>query len=181
VPDGPNIHWVSSSKERAFWERFCRIHPRPPEYIEREQSSVALDFFGKKSLNEEILKHLSANEITRGKEITRAETIASNYPSEAFTDEALFWSYVKSQREEYQKLAASKIGASDHSVENFLKELVVDSKYITEPLNDLQLQNANAWKVPYLQRLRQEKTDEQYVQAYLKAWNLSEEEVFGKK
>jgi hypothetical protein len=38
---------------------------------------------------------------------------------------------------------------------------------------------ANAWKIAYLQRLRREKTDESYINAYLQAWNLSATEVFG--
>jgi hypothetical protein len=34
------------------------------------------------------------------------------------------------------------------------------------------------WKIAYLQRLRKEKTDESYINAYLKAWNLSPAEAF---
>ena len=56
---------------------------------------------------------------------------------------------------------------------------MVDTKLITEPLTADQLKAANVWKLAYLQRLRREKTDEQYIQAYLKAWNLTENEVFG--
>lgn len=37
---------------------------------------------------------------------------------------------------------------------------------------------ANTWKISYLQRLRREHTDESYINAYLKAWNLSATDVF---
>lgn len=68
--------------------------------------------------------------------------------------------------------------ASDPFVLVPLQGLVVDRKLITEPLMEDQLRAANAWKVAYLQRLRREKVDESYINAYLKAWSLSAAEVF---
>ena len=41
-----------------------------------------------------------------------------------------------------------------------------------------QIRAASAWKMAYLQRLRREKIDTSYVDAYLRAWNLSWAEVF---
>jgi len=70
---------------------------------------------------------------------------------------------------------------NDRFLDRFMQKLAVDSKYITEPLTSDQLKEANAWKVAYLQRLRREKTDESYINAYLEAWNLTEEEVFSEK
>ena len=64
-------------------------------------------------------------------------------------------------------------------VSNFFRGVYVDHKYITEPLSNEDIQAANAWKVAYLRRLRYEKTDESYINAYLKAWGLSSNEVFG--
>jgi hypothetical protein len=49
---------------------------------------------------------------------------------------------------------------------------------IAQTLTDEQLKTANSWKITYLRRLRQEKTDESYVSAYLKAWILSPNGVF---
>ncbi|HEY0455671.1 MAG TPA: hypothetical protein VGE41_04810, partial [Verrucomicrobiae bacterium] len=54
----------------------------------------------------------------------------------------------------------------------------VNSNYIIQPLTEDQLGAANAWKIAYLQRLRREKTDESYIQSYLKYWKLTEQEVF---
>ncbi len=66
---------------------------------------------------------------------------------------------------------------SRHS-EAYLQLLPVDPKLITEPLNDEQLKESVQWKIDYLQRLRREKVDESYINAYLKAWNLHAEDVF---
>jgi len=68
---------------------------------------------------------------------------------------------------------------SPRAVDNFFKEVYVDHALITEPLTREQLDKANAWKVKYLNRLRDEKWDESYINAYLKAWNLTDEYVFG--
>ena len=43
----------------------------------------------------------------------------------------------------------------------------------------LDVKATDAWKVAYLRRLRAEKTDESYIKAYLKAWNLDPKDVFG--
>ncbi|MEY4385366.1 MAG: hypothetical protein RLY20_649 [Verrucomicrobiota bacterium] len=67
---------------------------------------------------------------------------------------------------------------ADRFLEGFFVSLLVDPKYITEPLAPDQLKAANAWKIAYLQHLRREKTDESYIHAYLKAWNLTEADVF---
>lgn len=31
--EGPNIHYVSSSREAAFWDKFMKKHPHPPNQI----------------------------------------------------------------------------------------------------------------------------------------------------
>ena len=55
----------------------------------------------------------------------------------------------------------------------------MDPKYITEPLSVTDLEAANAWKVAYLRRLVEQKTDPSYVQAYLETWKVSSNAVFG--
>src|SRR3954470_15457905 len=32
--EGPSLHLHWTPKERAFWERFTRTHPKPPEMLE---------------------------------------------------------------------------------------------------------------------------------------------------
>jgi len=147
------IKLVLSSTESAFWDNFNKTHPRPPEEIERQQETTVVDYF--------------SNLSPSLKERIRNEPVKMNYPMEAFTADALYWAYIQKCRKYYEKHTFLPSG------------LAVDSKLITEPLTPEQLQKANAWKLDYLKRLRQEKTDEQYIQAYLKAWNLTEREVFG--
>ena len=48
------------------------------------------------------------------------------------------------------------------------------------PLTGAETNSMNAWKCRYLRRLRAEKTDESYIDAYLKAWNLDARDVFGR-
>ena len=91
-----------------------------------------------------------------------------------------------------QSLQVGAGGATVLEIDHGLPEQRVDTKetgyvplfdraLITEPLTQDQLDTANAWKVAYLNRLRAEKWDESYINAYLQAWNLSEEYVFGKE
>jgi hypothetical protein len=59
-----------------------------------------------------------------------------------------------------------------------LNTVLADQNLITDPLREEHLAAANAWKIAYLNRLRKENTDESYINAYLKAWNLSAVEVW---
>ena len=151
--EGPNIAYHTNDRESAFWTYFKRTHPKPPEVIERAQETTVVDFF--------------SNLSPTLKETLRNEPVKMNYPPESFTTNALYWAYILKNRKFYEKYTLIP------------PELAVDSKLITEPLTADQLKAANAWKLVYLQRLRREKADEQYIQAYLKAWNLTEKEVFG--
>ena len=153
--EGPNFSFKMNNTENEFWSGFDHTHPEPPEEIKRAQETVDIDYF--------------SNLSPKLKEILRNRPVKMNYPQEAFTEDALYWAYIQNSREYYKKYNDLPSG------------LAVDSKLITEPLTPEQLQKANVWKISYLQRLRREKTDEQYIQAYLKAWNLTENEVFGAK
>jgi hypothetical protein len=115
--------------------------------------------------------------------IGRAKKIG--VPEEALGEEALFWAYVMKQRQDYAKeldrakqMRVHAANLADGLMDHFLGRLAVDSKFVTEPLAPEQIKAANAWKFDYLRRLRREETDESYINAYLKAWGLSEAEVF---
>ena len=159
-PDGPNISYAESAKEAAFWEEFDRTHPRPPDQIEHEQEIRADEF------REKIPK------------IVTDRLAQVNYPPEAFTTNALFWTYVQMKRMEYQKLLASGDKTNEPVFKNLMSDLLVDRALISGPLTPEQIQAANAWEVAYLQRLRRESADEQYIQGYMQAWDLSSNEVF---
>jgi hypothetical protein len=166
APDSANIFYAYSSKERGFWDRFDRTHPRPPDQIDLEQQQIA--------------------DGLRGRDIAfvRNRPLADNYPPEAFTTSALFWAYVQDKRAEYQKMLAECGGNTNNvrfqsSLADLQGDLGVDPKYLTESLTPDQIQAANAWKVTYLQRLQTQNVDPSYINAYLQAWNLSSNQVFG--
>jgi hypothetical protein len=81
------------------------------------------------------------------------------------------------KRAEYQRYLDMGDQTNEPVFTVLFSSLAVDRKYITEPLTPEQVQAANAWKVAYLQRLRREKVDEQYITAYMQAWKLTPEQV----
>ena len=176
VPEGPNIrlHWTS--KERAFWTRFSRTHPRPPEVLARKQSQLAAETLW--------LQHASqgSNPLSRlhtmAVEVPDPRALKAGYPPEMLTEDALYWSYVLDRRREYQSLR-DRFGLQSVIVTNFFSGLAIDAKIVTDPPSKDPVQAANAWKITYLQRLRKEKTNESSVTAYLQAWDLSADAVFG--
>jgi len=167
--ESANIHYADSSKERGFWDNFNKTKPTPPSDLIREQGNVASSIMNVRYSyvvggNPSRLK---PKDIASLEGIERHRAAELGYPPESLTDDALYWAYVLKCRQGYAQFP------------RLPSILMVDTKLITEPLTADQLKAANAWKLAYLQRLRREKTDEQYIQAYLKAWNLTEKEVFG--
>jgi hypothetical protein len=154
-PDSPDSHLFQTDKENAFWDKFVKTHPHPPEDIQRTQSRVAD-------------RSLRAGGPT---DDDFREPRKFGYPKEAFTKEALFWTYVMDERQEYLKWNQGR-PADKTILRLFFQRLAVDPKYIKEPLTAQQTEKASAWKLAYLQRLQQRNTDQSYINAYLKAWNL---------
>jgi hypothetical protein len=173
--EGGNIAFHDTDKENAFWNRFELTHPRPPEELERKQNELATDILEGRGSN------LTPKDIASVDNFIRSRTISQNFPAELVTDDALYWGYVSYQRQEYQNLIKSRQASKSFAVEHFLGELFVDAKLITDPLTNDQIKAANAWKIAYLQRLQNEKVDQSYINAYIKAWNLSPEQVFNSK
>jgi hypothetical protein len=101
------------------------------------------------------------------------------YPPECVSPEAYYWEQVMNKRKEYEERFANNPQMPQMIVDYFFNTIYVDPKHITEPLTEADLDAVNAWKVQYLNRLRAEKWDESYIKAYLEAWDLTEEYVFG--
>ena len=168
--EGPNINYVSNRREDIFWQHFAETHPMPPTDLEREQLQVANLVF-------ENLKRETNSSISGEKRIFVTRSLTENYPPELFDDETLFWCYVSDRQKEYQ--AAFNNGETNViGIRNLMRTLAVDSKYVTNSPSEQQIQAMNAWKISYLQRLRKENTDQSYIDAYLKAWNLTPGQVF---
>ena len=184
-PDsGPFVTRYETERERYFWDDFFKTHPKPPFDLEWKQMEIASDVYFWNHINErknqigaeldstnhaDMIDQLSTNKTVHIGENSRREILQFNYPEEAFTDEALFWCRVmaaRNPRGQISRMFAPRTYAD------------IDLKLVTEPLTMEQKKAANAWKVAYLQRLRREKTDESYINAYLKAWQLSPIDVF---
>lgn len=180
--EGPVLHFATSSLENAFWDQFTKMMPHPPEVLAREQKNVAATIFKEKFLYENggNPQGKSAERIASHKtwEIGRARVLGC--PSEALDSEALFWDYVIEARCEYEsRMKHVREDRRKDISKEITEEFAIDPKLIVEPLTEDQLKAANAWKITYLQRLRREKVDESYINAYLKAWNLTPMQVFG--
>ena len=162
--DGGTRGTAITSRESAFWVWFARTYPHPPEDIERTQVQV-----------EEIALRHQGNILEHEKQ----ERISWGYPPEALSEEALFWGYVVNRRREYKALLDAGNPPDSVQIEVFRRTLLVDPAYVTGSLTEEQVRTADSWKSAYLQRLRREQTTEPYIGAYLRAWNLSSDQVFG--
>jgi hypothetical protein len=160
--DGPHIFYGRSSKEVGFWDKFNKTHPRPPDQVDQTQFRAA----------EQLLRFGDNDSI-------RSEPISRNFPAEAFTKDALFWAYVQAKRAECQAMLDSGVTTNQPGFQDIINNLLVDPKYVLESLTPDQNKAANAWKIVYLKRLQSQKVDQSYLTAYLQAWNLSSNEVFG--
>jgi hypothetical protein len=155
---------------------------KPPETLEREQADAALRAIPdhRHGLRGEAI-HLPPGEVAKLEAIWKDRAGEIGVPPEALTDTTLFWAYVLKKRQEYAfelSLYNRFTNGGDFRIRYLLEGSAVDTNLVTRPLTDVQLRAAKAWKIAYLQRLRHEKVDESYIDAYLKAWNLSPAAVF---
>ena len=171
-------------REDAFWCWFVFNHPRPPEQIDEYNNKAALRYLRSKNTLETDpekakLFRITPESVTGGVVSRRDIAVRENYPPEFHNEEAYFWNGILALRADYQK-AFERDGGDEEQMELFFwSKLPVDRKYILDPLTEEGMRAANAWKVAYLNRLRSENWDESYINAYLQAWNLTEEYVFG--
>jgi hypothetical protein len=179
--EGPNIHFRWDSKERAFWTKFAAEHPRPPEDILDKQEALAEAILGRRFSYDHLGNpaRTSLNRIAERDRTGIQSAIASGFPGEALSEKALFWTYVAAQRAAYLDLVARGIGPTSPATSNFLARLLVSADYVTTASADEGAKEATAWHVAYLRRLKAEGSDESYILAYLQAWDLSANAVFG--
>jgi hypothetical protein len=180
--EGTGVGVASSSKESAFWCKFIETHPKPPEDLEARQFDVAEQILNGPKLIRELQQiggnaSIVSQEMPRSNESLIRDAVSHGYPPEAFSTNALFWGYVERKRRDYDRLKSER-QAGELELRSLLERLLVDTAYIKEPLTSDQQSAADAWKIAYLRRLRNEKTNETYIVAYLKAWNLSADSVF---
>ena len=175
--------FVFSEREMVFWGEFGKTHLQPPANIKswlKERADGWMSYKFKLEIFDQNNMGVRVTQRTyRGlMESNLDKTNIYLFPPEAVSPEAFHWDHVMRKRAEYEALVAS--GREDDEKESkwFFDRVFVDHALITEPLTDEQIDAANAWKVAYLKRLRSEEWDESYINAYLQAWNLTEEYVF---
>jgi len=168
--DGGWTTYHSNDREGAFWSDFERTHPLPPEEIERKQVEIEHDILASKNW-----KMRRPKDIDSALKADREAVADLNYPPEALTDDALHWAYVVHQNQQYQKDVRHM---PIEVVQAVAKNDGADLAQLTNSLTAEQIVAANAWKIAYLQRLKRENTDKSYIDAYLRAWNLSSNVVF---
>lgn len=172
---GPNIAYATSSRESSFWDVFGKTMPHPPEKIEREQCNIANSIYPRqyRMHHGKSVDTISQEDLQRFKQSDIRVARGFGCPAEALTDDALFWAYVAKQRQEYRSQLAANVSSDDFFLKRQVEQSGIDSRYINEPLTDIDLQKANVWKIAYLRRLRAEKVDSSYINAYSQAWNIS--------
>jgi len=182
--DASSPYYKWTQREADFWKKFHPAHPVPPKEIKKMHEEEATSWMHSKDWYERE-NHSAENISQRWESSTYWLRRESKCPPESISPEAFHWEYVMRKRAEYEKLVASGKSEDPHERRWFFdvgyyRVRGVDRALITEPLTQAQLDAANAWKVAYLNRLRAENWDESYIRAYLQAWNLAEEYVFGK-
>ena len=143
----------------------------PPDKLESEQVDME-----QKILDSQTWKEIDQNTIKIFLGDLKAEVSRQNYPPEAFTDDALYWSYVVYKNREYQHAIQTEPALI---VQRTVHTTGLDLSLITNALPADQIKKANAWKIAYLRRLRSQHVDQSYIKGYLQAWNLSSNDVFG--
>ncbi|NOS71827.1 MAG: hypothetical protein HOP33_18095 [Verrucomicrobia bacterium] len=192
-PDsGRGTPFDSTEAEGIYWTWFWMKKPKPPETLEREQFQAAemILRIRKRTLEsgEDVNAHTRAKDQAKSESFHKGRAREIGVPAEALTEDALFWAYVMKQREAYKKEQAQadrwrsqNNQIADAFVKRFLEKLAVNTKLVTEPLTVEQIETATRWKYAYLKRLRSEKTDDSYINAYVETWKLDRAVVFGEK
>lgn len=174
----PTYHY--SSEERRFWEYWRRTTPPPPEMIAESQRQVAEYYLGgkKEIANGPNVARRTEESMQRGLTSQVKREIEMGFPPEAYDEQALYWALARGMRE--QQLRDEQNGHVTVGVLSPIVQtrLAIPAEYATRDLTPEETAKADAWRIAYLRRLKTQKTDQSYIDAYLKAWNLDPKEVF---
>ena len=166
-----------NNRERWFWDKFSRTHPHPPDYLDALFVSESV------SCGDSLLTAKNNGDPRwTGKTPGGLGRLRRDYPKMGIPIEMLDAEslaacchlikgdkpYDASSFRLSQQLAAGTIPA----VEEFLERGFEDASEV-----ESELKTAYAWRTKYVRRLRREGTDESYIEAYKKAWDLSEDDL----
>jgi hypothetical protein len=169
--EGDSVAFHLTERERVFWSDFENTHPRPPDELERKQLEIEADLLASKKwtgINQNIISGILKSE--------KEDAIRQNFPPEAFSDDALHWAQLANWGQQYENTLQS--AGADAARAN-VRISSADLNELTNARTTESIKAANAWKIAYLQRLKRENVDASYISAYLQAWNLSSNDVFG--
>jgi len=111
-------------------------------------------------------------------EFARSDAASVSLPVEAATEKALYWEYVRGKRDEYETMVhTGRTIENDTGLKILITDLECPIELIRQPPSDEELRVTRGWRIDYLLRLRREGTDESYIEAYKKAWSLSEDDL----
>ena len=99
--EGTLPRFVSTERENAFWSKFRRTHPNPPEHIQRWLSGSADSWLRLSSkINQNDLQTLIQRDLRNAKNLL--------FTPECVSPEAYKWDHVLRKRSEYEELIASE-------------------------------------------------------------------------
>ena len=172
--------YYSSGRENAYWDWFQKNRPRPPETIDGALDKASDEWMSIK--HETAMRPAGLNIPPPSEESSRSwlatRYIALGFPENAFSSTVLDWEYIRCKRMEREKI----VNDPDEFRRNMLLEifnqhLACPSSFVESEPTDEEIRVTTGWRVDYLRRLRREGTDESYIEAYKKAWNLSEDDL----
>lgn len=176
-----------TDEEERFWSSFSKKSPQPPEAIDRwlkiwterrvlstkQQPSLLPD--GRELKYPDHWKRKEPEETIAS---AKRDAQVVSMPFEVATKDALYWEYVRGKRIEYAKAVAnSPTTGGGRSLELFLGRLDCPAELVQNPPTAEEIRVTTGWRIEYLRRLRREGTDESYIEAYKKAWHLSEDDL----
>ncbi len=166
-----------NNRERWFWDKFSRTHPHPPDYLDALFVSESMSSGDSLLTAKKNGDPRWTSKTPGGLGSRRRDYPKMGIPIEMLDAESLAACchlikgdkpYNASSFRLSQQLAAGTIPA----VEEFLERGFEDASEV-----ESELKTAYAWRTKYVRRLRREGTDESYIEAYKKAWNLSEDDL----
>lgn len=170
----------SSERENAYWDWFQKNRPRPPEAIDRALRNASDEWMSIK--HETTIRPHGLKIPPSSKEGSRsrlaARYVALGFPRNAFSSTVLDWEYIRCKRAEREEIVSdSDEFRRNLLLDDFNQHLACPSSFVESEPTDEEIRVTTGWRVDYLRRLRREGTDESYIEAYKKAWNLSEDDL----
>ena len=166
-----------NNRERWFWDKFSRTHPHPPDYLDALFVSESM------SSGDSLLAAKNSGDprwtakTPCGLGSRRRDYPKMGIPIEMLDAESLAacCHLIKGKKPwnaSAFKLSRQLASGTIPAVEDFFERGFADASEV-----ESELKTAYAWRAKYVRRLRREGTDESYIEAYKKAWDLSEDDL----